>query len=146
MIWHAYGTYKLKCDFRKYMTLRNVALVWSNIAMHWWWFCPLTIRCHTPEKHYATALKPDLKPKLASVVPSYNRRSSGFRRSVVQLYDGSKTQNAYNFGHGHATDLYFTFLEMGKKVFLVKFFWHRWDSNPRPLLVTIFWRILGPWC
>ena len=93
------------------------------------------------------AWKPDLKPKLPSVVPSYDRtivqmgwkmcRSSGFRRTVVQLYDSSKTQNAHNFGHRHATDPYFTFLRMAKKVFLVKFFWHRRDSNPRPVLVII---------
>ena len=57
---------------------------------------------------------------------------SGIRRTVVQLYDGSKTQNGHNFGHEHATDLYFTFLEMAKKVFLVKFFWHRRDSNHDP--------------
>ena len=63
---------------------------------------------------------------------------SGFRSTIVQLYDSSKTQNGHNFGHRHARDLYFTFLEMGKKVFLVKFFWHRRDSNPRPLLETIF--------
>ena len=31
---------------------------------------------------YATALKPDLKPKLTSVVPSYDRRSSKFCRTV----------------------------------------------------------------
>ena len=52
-----------------------------------------------------TALKPDLKPNLTSVAPSYDRKSSGFRCTVVQLYDISKTQNVYNFGHGHATDL-----------------------------------------
>ena len=57
---------------------------------------------------------------------------SGFRRTVVQLYDSSKTQNAHNFGHRRARDLYFTFLEMGKKVFIIKFFWHRRDSNPGP--------------
>ena len=56
----------------------------------------------------------------------------GFRRTVVQLYDLSKTQNAYNFGHRRARDLYFTYLEMGKKVFIIKFFWHRRDSNPGP--------------
>ena len=71
-------------------------------------------------------MKPDLKPKLLSVVPSYDRDF------VVQLYDSSKTQNGHNFGHRHATDLYFTFLEMAKKVFLVKFFWHRRDSNHDP--------------
>ena len=68
---------------------------------------------------------------------------SGFRSTVVQLYDSSKTQNAHNFGHRHATDLYFTFLEMAKKVFLVKFLWHRRGSNPRPILVTIFCNFLG---
>ena len=65
-------------------------------------------------------------------MPSYDRRSSGFRRTVVQLYDGSKTINAHNFGHRRGRDLYFTFLEMGKKVFIIKFFWHRRDSNPGP--------------
>ena len=79
----------------------------------------------------ATALKPDLKTKLPSVVLSYDRDF------VVPLYNCTtvvcKTQNAYNFGHGHATDLYFTFLEMAEKVFLVKFFWHHRDSNPRPI-------------
>ena len=70
-------------------------------------------------------------------------KSSGFRCTVVQLYDSCKTQNDHNFGHRHATDLYFTFLEMGKKLFLVKFFWHRRDSNPRPLLETIFCKFLG---
>ena len=69
-----------------------------------------------------------------------------FRRIVVQLYDSSKTQNAHNFGHGYATDLYFTFLRMAKKVFLVKFFWHRRDSNPRPILGIIFAIFLGPGC
>ena len=49
-------------------------------------------------------------------------RSSGFQRTVVQLYDSCKTQNAHNFGHRHATDLYFTFLEMAKKVFFSKIF------------------------
>jgi hypothetical protein len=58
---------------------------------------------------------------------------SGFRRTVVQLYVSSKTQNAHNFGHGYATDPYFTFLRMAKKVFLIKFLWHRRDSNPRPV-------------
>ena len=82
--------------------------------------------------------------KLTSVVPSYEGRSSGFRRTVVQLYDSSKTQNAHNFGHRHATDLYFTFLEMAKKVFLVKFSWHRRDSNPRPLRMVMFCNFLGP--
>ena len=62
---------------------------------------------------------------------------SGFLSTVVQLYDSSKTQNGHNFGHGHATDLKFTFLEMAEKVFIVKFFWHRRDSNPRPVLVII---------
>ena len=57
---------------------------------------------------------------------------SGIRRTVVQLYDSSKTQNGHNFGHGHATDLYFTFLEMAKKVFLVKFFCLDRESNPGP--------------
>ena len=57
---------------------------------------------------------------------------SGIRRTVVQLYDGSKTQNCHNFGHEHATDLYFTFLEMAKKVFLVKFFCLDRESNPGP--------------
>ena len=65
-------------------------------------------------------------------------RNSGFQRTVVQLYDSCKTQNAHNFGHRHATDLYFTFLEMAEKVFLVKFLWHRRGSNPRLILVTIF--------
>ena len=50
----------------------------------------------------------------------------------------TKTQNAHNFGHRHATDLYFTFLEMAEKVFLVKFLCHRRGSNPRLILVTIF--------
>ena len=50
----------------------------------------------------ALKLKPDLKPKVPFVVQSYDRR---FRRTVVQLYDSSKTQNGHNFGHGHATDL-----------------------------------------
>ena len=68
------------------------------------------------------------------------------RRTIVQLYDCSKTQNAHNFGHRHATDLYFTFLEMAKKVFLVKFFWHRRDSNPRPVLGITFAIFLGPGC
>jgi hypothetical protein len=69
-------------------------------------------------------------------------RSSGFRRTVVQLYDSSKTQNAHNFGHGHATDIYFTFLEMAKKVFLIKIFWHRRDSNPRPIGDENFWGLM----
>ena len=68
-----------------------------------------------------------------------------FRRIVVQLYDSSKTQNAHNFGHGYATDLYFTFLRMAKKVLIVKFFWHRRDSNPTPNLVIIL-LIFGPGC
>ena len=70
-------------------------------------------------------------------MPSYDRRSSGFHCTIVQLYDSCKTQNGHNFGHGHATDLKFTFLEMAEKVFIVKFFWHRRDSNPRPVLVII---------
>ena len=77
----------------------------------------------------ALKLKPDLKPKVPSVVRSYDRR---FRRTVVQLYDSSKTQNGHNFCHRHARDLYFTFLEMAKKVFLVKFFCLDRESNPGP--------------
>ena len=61
--------------------------------------------------------------------------------TVVQLYNSSKTQNAHNFGHRRATDLYFTFLEMAKKVFLVKFLWHRRDSNPGPTLMMQFLQI-----
>ena len=102
--------------------------------------------CHF-NLHYdrgATALKPDLNPKLPAVVRSYDRDF------VVPLYNCttvcSKTQYAHNFGHGYATDLYFTFLRMAKKVFLVKFFWHRRDSNPRPVLVIIFCNVLGAWC
>ena len=71
------------------------------------------------------------------VVPSYDRRSSGFRCIVVQMYNSCKTQNDHNFGHRHATDLYFTFLEMAEKVVLVKFLWHQRGSNPRLILVTI---------
>ena len=60
------------------------------------------------------------------LVPLYNCTT------VVQLYDSRKTQNGHNFGHGHARDLYFTFLEMGKKVFIVKFFCLDRESNPGP--------------
>ena len=99
--------------------------------------------CHYWPKH-ELSFRPNTfsLPLLPSVVPSYGRRSSAFRRTAVQLYESIKTQNGHNFGHGHARDLYFTVLEMGKKVFLVKFFWHRWDSNPRPVLEIN----LGPGC
>ena len=53
----------------------------------------------------SNALKPNLKAAFTSAVPSYDRRSSGFRRTIVQLYDSCKTQNGHKFGHGHATDL-----------------------------------------
>ena len=62
----------------------NVALVWRDAK-----YCNALMmilpRCHTPEKHYATALKPDLKPNLTSVVPSYDRRS--LADFVVPLYN-----------------------------------------------------------
>ena len=102
--------------------------------------CPTIIRCLSSlsmsrSGGYCIETRSKAKTKFTSVVPSYNRRSSECRRTVVQLYNSSKTQNAHNLGHRHATDLYFTFLEMGEKVFIVKFLWHRRDLNPWPTLV-----------
>ena len=38
---------------------------------------------------------------------------------------------------------------MAKKVFLVKFFWHRWDSNPQPVFwgsfLQYFWDLDANW-
>ena len=73
-----------------------------------------------------------------NLLPSCRHMIVEVRDFVVLLYDSCKTQNDHNFGHRHATDLYFTFLEMAEKVFLVKFLWHRRGSNPRLILVTIF--------